>query len=116
MREIGVAACTNRVDDDLDGRIDCEDTDCRPFGRDAECCNGVDDTPGDDDPNVDLFACRCFSDADCVGVGSLETSCWRRSFSVCGPRCNFLGGDFFCRTYFPGSLERCDAATGECVP
>lgn len=114
-REIGIAACTNLVDDDGDGRRDCNDNDCRGFGPMGECCNGVDDTPGDMDPNFDLFACRCFSDADCAGVGSIETSCWTRSFSLCAPRCNFVGGNRFCREFFAGSLEVCDAATGECV-
>jgi len=114
-REIGIAACTNGFDDDADGRLDCADNDCSGFGPGGECCNGVDDTPGDDDPNFDLFACRCFGDADCAGVGSIETSCWSRSFSLCGPRCNFVGGNTFCREFFPGSFERCDAASGECV-
>jgi hypothetical protein len=114
-REIGIAACTNMVDDDGDGRRDCSDNDCRGFGPMGECCNGVDDTPGDMDPNFDLFACRCFSDADCAGVGSIETSCWTRSFSLCAPRCNFVGGNRFCREFFAGSLEVCDAATGECI-
>lgn len=113
--EIGVLACTNGVDEDADGRADCADSDCRGLGPMGECCNGVDDTPGDDDPNYDMFACRCFSDADCVGVGSIETSCWTRSFSLCGPRCNFVGGNTFCRMFFGGMLERCDAVTGECV-
>ena len=113
--EIGVAACTNGVDDDSDGRMDCDDSDCRGFGPGSECCNGIDDTPGDGDPNYDLFACRCFSDADCRGVGSIETSCWTRSYSLCGPRCNFVGGDSFCRMFFMGTLERCDIATGECL-
>jgi len=114
-REIGISACTNGVDDDTDGRLDCADNDCSGFGPGSECCNGVDDTPGDDDPNFDLFACRCFGDADCVGVGSIETSCWSRSFSLCGPRCNFVGGNTFCREFFAGSFERCDVASGECV-
>jgi hypothetical protein len=114
--EIGIAACTNGVDDDSDGRTDCADSDCNGFGPGGECCNGIDDTPGNADTQYDLFACRCFSDADCVGVGSVETSCWLRSYSLCGPRCNFLGGDRFCHEAFPGTMDRCDIPTGECVP
>lgn len=114
-REIGIAACTNGFDDDADGRSDCTDNDCNGFGPGSECCNGVDDTPGDKDPIFDLFACRCFDDSDCAGVGSIETSCWSRSFSLCGPRCNFVGGNTFCRDFFAGTFERCDVASGECI-
>ena len=111
--EIGIAACTNGIDDDRDGRTDCMDPDCSPFGSMGECCNGRDD---DGDGQVDVFTCRCFDDATCVGVGDLEQVCWESSFSVCAPRCNFYGGNSFCRMLFPGALERCDAVTGECVP
>ncbi len=108
--EIGVGACTNRIDDDCDGRADCDDPDCRPLGAMAECCNGVDDNG---DGNVDEFTCRCFADADCFGVGSIDQSCWTTNYSVCGPRCNFYGGDRFCQEGF--GLSRCDRETGECL-
>ncbi len=111
--EIGVAACTNGIDDDRDGRTDCADPDCRPFGGMSECCNGIDD---DGDGNADIFTCRCFMDSTCVGVGDLEQTCWESSFSVCAPRCNFYGGHSFCRMFFMDSLPRCDFATGECMP
>jgi hypothetical protein len=110
-REIGIAACTDGRDNDCDTRTDCADPDCRPLGPTAECCNGIDD---DGDGQIDLFTCRCFSNADCVGVGSLEQVCWLRSYSVCAPRCNFIGGTTWCVELLgPGS--RCDAASGECI-
>ena len=49
-----------------------------------------------------------------MGVGSLEQVCWTRTYSVCGPRCNFYGGDSFCAMLDP-SL-RCQARTGQCIP
>ncbi|MCC7538750.1 MAG: putative metal-binding motif-containing protein [Deltaproteobacteria bacterium] len=109
-RELGVAMCTNRADDDCDGRGDCSDADCSPFGAMGECCNGLDD---DDDGMIDLFTCRCFDDSTCVGVGSLEQICWTRTFSVCAPRCEFVGGDSFCREFL-GPDQVC--RDGECVP
>jgi hypothetical protein len=108
--EIGIAACTNGVDDDRDGRTDCRDTDCSPFGAGGECCNGIDD---DGDGNADIFTCRCFDDATCVGVGDLDQVCWESSFSICAPRCNFYGADAFCGMFFP-DLPRCNRTTGEC--
>lgn len=109
-RELGVAMCTDRADNDCDGRGDCADADCSPFGTMGECCNGVDD---DGDGMVDLFTCRCFDDSTCVGVGSLEQICWTRTFSVCAPRCEFVGGDAFCRDLI-GPDQVCRG--GECVP
>ena len=108
--EIGVAACTNGIDDDHDGRADCLDPDCRPFGPMGECCNGIDDTG---DGNVDEFTCRCFDQSFCGGVGSLDQVCWTSSYSVCAPRCNFYGGNAFCQMYLP-TMPTCNAATGEC--
>lgn len=110
--ELGVAACTNGIDDDGDGRIDCRDPDCSPFGPMGECCNGIDD---DGDGNADIFTCRCYEDSTCVGVGDLDQVCWESTFSVCAPRCNFYGGDTFCSMFFP-DLPRCNATTGECMP
>ena len=49
-----------------------------------------------------------------MGVGDLDQVCWEATFSVCAPRCNFYGGDTFCRMYLP-DLPRCNAVTGECV-
>ena len=110
--ELGVTACTNGRDDDCDGRADCRDPDCSPFGPMGECCNGLDDNA---DGIVDEFTCRCSSSAECTLVGSLDQVCWTSSFSVCAPRCNFYGGDAFCRTYFM-DMPRCNARSGECVP
>lgn len=110
-REIGVAACTDGLDGDCDGSRDCGDTDCSPFGPDWECCNGMDD---DGDGQVDIFTCRCSTDADCATVGTLEQVCWSEVYSVCAPRCNFYGGTSFCRMIDP-SLT-CDSTTGQCVP
>lgn len=110
--EIGVAQCTNALDDDRDGRSDCRDPDCSPFGVTGECCNDIDD---DGDGTVDVFTCRCFDDSTCVGVGDLDQVCWEGSFAVCAPRCNFYGGDSFCRMYLP-EMPRCNVMTGECMP
>jgi hypothetical protein len=114
MREMRIAGCTNRLDDDCDGPRDCADPDCTPFGPGTECCNGVDD---DGDGSVDLFTCRCFTNADCAGVGSVEQVCYTELFNVCGPRCDFLGGNSFCMMLDP-SL-RCETRgprRGQCVP
>ena len=110
-REIGVAMCTDRLDNDCDRRRDCSDTDCSPFGAGGECCNGLDD---DGDGQVDLFTCRCFADAECRSVGSLEQVCWTELYNVCAPRCNFYGGDSFCRMF--GDTFRCNPRNGHCVP
>jgi len=108
--EIGVAMCTNGIDDDRDGRADCADPDCRPFGPTAECCNGIDDTG---DGNIDEFTCRCFDQSFCGSVGSLSQVCWLNSYSVCAPRCNFYGGNSFCQMNLPAT-PTCNATTGEC--
>jgi hypothetical protein len=109
-REIGVAACTDGRDGDCDGARDCRDTDCSPFGPMWECCNGRDD---DGDGQTDIFTCRCFSDADCVGVGTLEQVCWTETYAVCAPRCNFYGGTPFCQMFDPALT--CNSMTGQCV-
>ena len=109
-REIGVAACTDGRDGDCDGARDCRDTDCSPFGPMGECCNGRDD---DGDGQTDIFTCRCRTDADCVGVGTLEQVCWSELYAVCAPRCNFYGGTAFCRMFDPGLT--CNSMTGQCV-
>ncbi len=108
--ELGVAMCTNGRDDDGDGRTDCADPDCRPFGPMGECCNGVDDTG---DGNIDEFTCRCFDNSFCPTVGSLDQVCWVSSFSICAPRCNFYGGNSFCAENLP-STPTCNFMTGEC--
>ena len=41
----GADGCTNGLDDDRDGRVDCADSDCEGQGP----CGGDDDTTGDDD-------------------------------------------------------------------
>jgi len=108
--EFGIAACTDGIDGDCDGWADCSDPDCRPLGGRAECCNGLDD---DLDGTVDLFTCRCESDAICAGVGPIEQVCWLRSFGgACAPRCSLLPG--WCQTMFGGAFD-CDVASGECV-
>jgi hypothetical protein len=110
--EQGVAGCTNGRDDDCDGRRDCSDPDCRPFGPEGECCNGIDDNG---DMIADEFTCRCFTDAECAGVGDLEQVCWTDSYNVCGARCNFYGGDAFCSMWFMDTFPRCNAMTGQCT-
>ncbi|MFO0684797.1 MAG: hypothetical protein U0234_22260 [Sandaracinus sp.] len=108
--ELGVAACSNGLDDDRDGRTDCADPDCSPFGPMGECCNGRDDNG---DGNVDEFTCRCFDQSFCGGVGTLDQTCWTSSYSICAPRCNFYGGNSFCQMFLPG-MPTCNAMTGEC--
>jgi hypothetical protein len=110
-REIGIAACTDGRDGDCDTRTDCADPDCRPLGAMAECCNGIDD---DGDGTVDLFTCRCFSNADCAGVGDFEQVCWLSTYQVCAPRCNFVGGTTWCRSTL-GATWSCNSTTGECI-
>ena len=112
-REIGIAKCTDGLDSDCDGRSDCDDPDCSPFGSNGECCDGIDN---DGNGMTDILTCRCETDSDCVGVGSLEQVCWTELFSVCGPRCDFLGGDSFCNRILADT--RCVTSgpqTGECV-
>ncbi|MBK8170978.1 MAG: putative metal-binding motif-containing protein [Sandaracinaceae bacterium] len=110
--ENSVALCTDGLDDDCDTRVDCADTDCRPFGPGSECCNGIDD---DGDGSVDLFTCRCFADSECAGIGDVDQVCWVTAFHVCAPRCNFFGGTTFC-TELLGDGYICESASGECVP
>lgn len=109
--ELGIAQCTNGIDDDGDGRIDCADSDCRPLGPMSECCNGIDD---DGDGTTDVFTCRCFDNSTCVGVSEFDQVCWTTDFSLCAPRCNFYGGDSFCRMWLP-DMPRCNRTTGECT-
>ena len=113
-REKAVAMCTDGRDNDCDGPVDCADPDCSPFGPSGECCDGIDN---DGDGQTDLFTCRCDTNVDCLGVGSLEQVCWTRTFSVCAPRCDFLGGQSFCDMVQPGL--RCVTSgrlAGQCVP
>jgi hypothetical protein len=76
----------------------------------SECCNGIDDTG---DGNVDEFTCRCFDNSFCPSVGNLDQVCWTTSYSVCAPRCNFLGGTSWCQMLLPGTT--CNFMTGECI-
>jgi hypothetical protein len=99
--------CTNGLDDDCDGASDCGDSSCTPFaGSVDECCNGEDDNGNG---FVDEFGCRCETTIDCQG-GQV---CWTETFSVCAPRCNFLGGDSFCAMIDP--TLRCNTLTGTCT-
>mgnify|MGYP002381847139 CR=1 FL=1 len=114
-RETGVSACTNGRDDDCDGLADCADSDCHPSSDpNAECCNGRDDNRN---AVIDEFACACDSNAQCstVGVGGPfpSNTCWSTTFRVCAPRCDLLGGNSFCNSFFAGT--RCNLTTGECV-
>ena len=107
----GGSELCDSLDNDCDMTVDCSDPDCSPFGPTGECCDGRDN---DGDGQTDLFTCRCDSDADCTGVGSLEQVCWDTLFSVCAPRCNFLGGTLWCQSLDPSLV--CNAVSGECVP
>ena len=70
--------CNNRMDDDRDGRVDCDDTDCSadpacvPVAFEI-CTNRIDD---DGDGRVDC------DDADCAG----DPSCVTTAFEVCNNR------------------------------
>ena len=58
--------CFNGVDDDGDGDVDCDDTDCGldPYCLDEECGNNLDD---DGDGYVDCDDPECFGDPYCDG-------------------------------------------------
>ncbi|MAX09637.1 MAG: hypothetical protein CMG13_02095 [Candidatus Marinimicrobia bacterium] len=55
--------CTNGIDDDGDGFIDCNDFDCDCGGED--CTNGIDDD-GDGFIDCNDFDCDCGSGEDCT--------------------------------------------------
>ena len=66
--------CNNQVDDDGDGKVDCDDTDCSDSGMcntalyaaPAEnCTNGEDD---DGDGKVDCADDDCYSDSACASA------------------------------------------------
>lgn len=61
--------CSNGVDDDRDGDVDCEDYDCDalPACHESNCADGVDD---DGDGDTDCFDYDCSTDPACI-----ETSC-----------------------------------------
>lgn len=65
--------CANAVDDDLDGLVDCEDTDCRGAAEcpdtEADCTNALDD---DADGLVD-----CDDVDDCSGDPACATDAYR---------------------------------------
>jgi hypothetical protein len=70
----------------------------------------------DGDGFVDIFACRCFTNADCAGVGNIAQVCYTNTFNVCGPRCELVGGDTFCQQIAPEMrCERVGPQAGECV-
>ncbi|MGR3309591.1 MAG: glycosyl hydrolase family 17 protein [Candidatus Brocadiales bacterium] len=66
-------SCTNGVDDDCDGFVDCDDSDdCPPCSRDVEdCTNGIDD---DGDGLVDCDDLDCVSPVECT-----DTTYFRKS-------------------------------------
>ena len=73
--ETDYISCSNGRDDDLDGRIDCEDSDCLMRGHCGEqipllppagyentfetCSNGIDDDPCDDVPDTPKSSGSC---------------------------------------------------------
>jgi len=58
-------ACTDGVDDDRDGNVDCDDYDCDsdPACTETDCTNGADD---DGDGDVDCDDYDCDSDPACI--------------------------------------------------
>lgn len=80
--ERGEAACTNGIDDDLDGPIDCDDPDCVghcPDESGARCANGVDD---DGDGLVDAHDAQCWAEP---GTGIAVRRCASVSGSTFAP-------------------------------
>ena len=61
----GETNCTNRIDDDGDGLIDCEDPDCLfdPGCTRENCANGIDD---DGDTLIDCADPECLADPRCL--------------------------------------------------
>ena len=103
--EFGVAACTDSVDNDCDGKIDAVDEDCTASDTMvSETCNGADQN-GNGIP--DDFNCRCASTADCAA----PQICYTRSVQACGIRCDWFVGDV-CPFISPGSV--CNAVTHQC--
>ncbi|MCS6899831.1 MAG: MopE-related protein [Myxococcales bacterium] len=104
--EFGVAACTDGLDNDCDGKVDGIDKDCNASDYYAtEFCNGSDDNGNQ---IIDDFSCRCAKSSEC-GPGQI---CYSQSSRSCGPPCNQFIGDV-CPFVAPGSI--CSPTTGQCI-
>jgi hypothetical protein len=103
--ELGIGACTNGVDDDCDGAIDCADSDCSASkAYPTECCDGVDQNGNG---IIDDFSCRCVTSSDCL-AGEI---CYGDTIHGCGDPCQDFVGDI-CVYAAPGST--CNHATQQC--
>jgi hypothetical protein len=104
--EFGVAACTDGIDNDCNGKADAADTEnCNASAYYAtELCNGKDDNGNQ---IVDDFACKCASDADCAG----QDVCYTQTVHACSPPCDLFVGDV-CPFVAPGSA--CNPNTHQC--
>jgi hypothetical protein len=100
--------CNNLIDDDGDGKLNCDDTDCTP-GRTCKHADAA--------VNALVSGLACASSTDCNGLCShdLTTSCTSDaqcgalatgSFCVTGAKCT-------CPDTAPGGFETCGAA---CTP
>jgi len=59
-----VEICDNGADDDIDGDVDCDDSECEDDPACAEDCdNGIDD---DDDTDIDCDDSECATDPYCI--------------------------------------------------
>ncbi len=75
-KELGGDACSNRIDDDGDGLVDCDDPDCTGLLWCAEvtgtaCSDGEDN---DDDGAIDCDDTDCAGLASCVPVGEVTAA------------------------------------------
>jgi hypothetical protein len=128
--------CANGDDDDLDGRVDCEEFDCLyADGCGEDCANGIDDnadgrTDCDDVRCVDAVACSARAVAvcadplpprsSCVAVGEPGFPCDPVTSEGClpGQTCEMVGGGFLCFGH-PNDIapcERCGGLRGRCAP
>ena len=105
----GVENCTNGIDDNANGRIDCADADCVHPGGPCEICGDGIDNDGNGGADCADPAYVCQLDGQCSdGVaGDMDLFVLSIGDDACaGVTCNDSNG---CTT------DSCDPATGQCV-